>query len=91
MDQLIALWTALDFRRRFIIIAASLAMFAAVFGLTRLAATSNMALLYSGLENGASGDVVAALEQRAVEFQVRGQSDLCAGVTPGRTAHDTGV
>ncbi len=74
MDQLIALWTALDFRRRFIVIAASLAMFAAVFGLTRLAATPNMALLYSGLENGASGDVVAALEQRAVEYQVRGRA-----------------
>lgn len=72
LQQLLNLWNALDARRRIIVIAASVGMFAAVLGLARMASAPSMALLYSGLESGAAGDVVAALEQRGVAYDVRG-------------------
>ena len=72
MQQLLNLWNALDARRRIIIILASAAMFAAVLSIARMASTPSMSLLYSGLESGAAGDVVAALEQRGVDYDLRG-------------------
>ncbi len=67
-----ALWSGLDMRRRAIVVIATLAMFAAVLGLSRMAATPSMALLYSGLDPAAAGDVVAALEARGVAYKVQG-------------------
>ena len=72
MQQLATLWNALDTRRRTIVVLATMAMFAAVLLLARMASAPSMALLYSGLENGAAGDVVAALEQRGAPYEVRG-------------------
>jgi flagellar M-ring protein FliF len=66
LQQILSVWTALDTRRRVIVAAATLAMFAAVLGLGRMAAAPNMELLYSGLEGSAAGEVVAALEARGV-------------------------
>lgn len=74
MQNLLSLWTALDMRRRIIVIAATLAMFAAVLGLSRAAGTPGMALLYAGLDSAAAGEVVQALEQRGVAYEVRGDS-----------------
>jgi flagellar M-ring protein FliF len=51
---------------------ASVAVFAAILTLSRMAAAPSMTLLYAGLENGAAGDVVRALEQRGATYQVRG-------------------
>jgi flagellar M-ring protein FliF len=72
LQNVIALWSALDLRRRAIIVIATAAMFAAVLGLSRMAATPGMALLYSGLDPAAAGEVVAALEARGVAYQVQG-------------------
>jgi flagellar M-ring protein FliF len=59
-------------RRRVVIVVATVAMFAAVLGLSRMAASPGMALLYSGLDPAAAGEVVAALEQRGVAYEVQG-------------------
>ncbi|MEM6566517.1 MAG: flagellar basal-body MS-ring/collar protein FliF [Pseudomonadota bacterium] len=72
MQQLLNLWNALDARRRIIVIVASIAIFATVLSIARMASTPSMSLLYSGLESGAAGEVVAALEQRGVAYDVRG-------------------
>ena len=72
MQQLLSVWNVLDLRKRVIVIAATLAMFAAILGLSRAATQPNMALLYSGLEVGAAGDVVKALEASGVPYEVRG-------------------
>ncbi len=72
MQQITTLWNALDMRRRIIVILAAVAMFGAVMTLARIAATPSMSLLYAGLESGPAGDVVAALEQRGVAYDVRG-------------------
>jgi len=74
LQNLVALWSALDGRRRIIVIGATVAMFLAILGLSRMAATPSMALLYAGMDSSAAGQVVAALEQRGVAYEVRGDS-----------------
>ena len=74
MQQFLSVWSALTLRRQIVTAAATLAMFAAVLGLTRMAATPDKSLLYSGLENSAAGQVISALEQRGVDYDVRGAS-----------------
>lgn len=74
MQQLLNVWTRLDLRRQIIVIVATGAMFFAVLAMSRMATAPSMTLLYAGLENGAAGDVVSALEQRGVAFDVRGGS-----------------
>ena len=49
-------------------------MFAAILGLAQMAGRTEYALLYAGLEPAAAGEVVAALEQQGVAFEVRGDS-----------------
>ncbi|MFW2589623.1 flagellar basal-body MS-ring/collar protein FliF [Sagittula sp. SSi028] len=65
-------WGALGGRQRIVVLGATFAMVLAVWGLARLASSPNYALLYAGLENGAAGDVVKALEARGVQYDVRG-------------------
>ncbi|PQO23414.1 flagellar M-ring protein FliF [Rhodobacteraceae bacterium WD3A24] len=74
MQQIISVWTSLSPARRLIVALSTVTVFAAVLGLSRLAMSPGMALLYSGLESGAAGDVVEALEQRGVAYEVRGDS-----------------
>ena len=49
-------------------------MFLAIFGLTRMAANPGMALLYAGLDSSAAGEVVRALDQRGVAYEVVGDT-----------------
>ena len=74
MQQLLNVWTGLELRRQIVVIGATAAMFLAVLTMSRIATGPNMTLLYAGLENGAAGEVVRALEQRGVSFEVRGGS-----------------
>ena len=46
-------------------------MFAAVLGITNVAMSPTLALLYSGLEPAAAGEVVQSLEQAGVGFEIR--------------------
>lgn len=71
MQNIIALWQAMDLRRRVILIAATLGVFLAVLAIGRAATSPDMVLLYAGLEESVAGDVAAALEKRGVEYQVR--------------------
>ena len=66
------MWTALSPRKRAIVIGATLSVFVAVIALARMASSPNLTLLYAGLENGQAGEVVRALEQRGVAYDVRG-------------------
>ena len=79
MDSLKSAWTTLDTRRRVIVILASLAVFGAVLLMARGTSNGDLALLYSGLEPQAAGDVVAALEQRGVAHEVRGTGIFVPG------------
>ncbi|KMK68850.1 flagellar basal-body MS-ring/collar protein FliF [Puniceibacterium sp. IMCC21224] len=72
MQQILSVWKALSAGRRVLVVGATLAMFAAILAMSRMASQPNMALLYAGLESGAAGDVVRALEQRGSVYEVRG-------------------
>ncbi len=74
LQQLMAVWRALDTRRRIIVAGATALMFAAVLALSSVASRPDMALLYAGLEGAQAGEVVAALEQRGAKYEVRGDS-----------------
>jgi flagellar M-ring protein FliF len=74
VQQLIAIWQALDTRRRVIAIGATVATFAAVLLLAGQATKPSMSLLYAGLEGGRAGDVVTALDQRGAIYEVRGDA-----------------
>lgn len=74
MQQVASVWAGLDMRKRVVVAVSTVAVFLAVIGLSRMATAPQMALLYAGLEQGAAGDVVKALEARNVAYQVRGGS-----------------
>lgn len=76
MQQLKSFWDGLDARRRLIAGLAAVAIIAAVVGITRVATEPDMALLYSGLDATAAGEVVAALEAEGIAFQVSDTSIL---------------
>ncbi len=72
MQQLLSVWSVLDMRKRVIVIAATLAMFAAILGLSRMATQPNMALLYAGLDASSAGGVIKSLEASGAAYEVRG-------------------
>jgi flagellar M-ring protein FliF len=72
LEQLGAIWSGLDGRRRFTVVAATLGMFVAVILLAQLASKPRMSLLYAGLDASSAGEVVAALEARGALVDVRG-------------------
>lgn len=74
MQNLISLWSNFNARRRLVVVGATLAVFLAVIGLARMAGTPGMGLLYAGLDGAAAGEVVAALDQGGVTYEVRGDS-----------------
>lgn len=74
MTNLLNVWSTLGARRRLVVIGAAIAVFAAVLGLTRGAGVRDMALLYAGLDPGAAGGVITALDQRGVVYEVRGDA-----------------
>ncbi len=74
LNQVTTFWQALDMRRRVIVILSSAAMFAAILLLARMATSPSMSLLFSGLDPAIAGEVVSALDQRGVAYQVRGNA-----------------
>ncbi len=74
MQNLLSLWSAMDARRRLVVVGATVAMFAAILAMSRMAGAPSMSLLYAGLDSSAAGEVVAALEQQGVAYEVRGDA-----------------
>lgn len=70
MEQIRTTWTGLGLRNQLIAIAAVLGVFGALLALSRTALAPDYALLYSGLEPAAAGEVIANLEQRGIAHQV---------------------
>lgn len=74
MQQILNVWNNLEPGRRVFVVLATVAMFATVLMMSRMASQPSLTLLYAGLESSAAGDVVSALEQRGVAYDVRGGS-----------------
>ena len=74
MEQLLSVWNALEPRRRVLAAGATLGVFLAVLMLARLATTPGLSLLYAGLEGAQAGEVIQALDQRGLAYEVRGDA-----------------
>lgn len=74
MESLTSTWSKLSAGRRIVIVLAVLAVAASVYSLSRGAGAPQMSLLYGGLEQRTAGDVITALEQRGVAYDVRGDA-----------------
>lgn len=74
MEQLFTIWRGLGGMRQAVVVGATVLVFAAVLTLGGVFSTAPMGLLYSGLEGARSGEVLQALEQRGVKYDVRGGS-----------------
>lgn len=74
MQQMLSAWGALDIRKRVLVMAVGAVMAAGLLTLARIAMAPNLALLYSGLEDAAAGEVIQALEARNVIYDVRGDT-----------------
>lgn len=64
----------MDMRRKAFVVAATVAMFAAVLFLARGTSGGAQSLLYAGLDSATAGDVVTALDQRGIVYEIRGDS-----------------
>ena len=60
MSGFVSTWQNLDMRKRIILLGAIGLTFLAVFSLAQIATRPGMALLYSGLDSAAAGEVVGA-------------------------------
>jgi len=74
VQNVLTQWNTLPARRQVILILAVLAVFVSVVTLARFASQPSMALLYSGLEPDASGEVIATLQGQGVRHEVRGNA-----------------
>ena len=74
MNQIAVAWAGLPIQRRIILGLAAAAILAAVLGIARVTSHTNMALLYSGLDPMASGEVLQALDQQGAGYEVRGSA-----------------
>jgi len=74
LNNLLSIWNGLNGQKKFVVVLATIAIIAMVTSIARLSTKPSMALLYSGLESSAAGDVVTALEAQGVPFEVRGSS-----------------
>ena len=75
MKQIVSSWTSLTVQRRVLVVGASIAMFALILMIARMAARPDMELLYSGLETGAAGEVMAFLPVEPVIVSLAGAED----------------
>ncbi len=65
-------WNSLTTRRQILVAGATIAMFLSVLLLARGAAQRDLSLLFGGLEPAAAGEIITALDQRGVIYDVRG-------------------
>ena len=74
MNQFLSTWNGLDLQRRIVLLGAIGLTFLAVLSLAQIATRPGLALLYSGLDPAAAGEVVGSLEQMNVEAEIRGDA-----------------
>ena len=74
--QIVSFWQELEPRQRLVGALGIVAILVALTGFGRIASSPSMALLYSGLDPAAAGEVVAALEAEGIPFEVRDSAIL---------------
>lgn len=71
---MLGFWQSLPMRKRAIVAVATLGVFLGFIGMSRLATTPDLALLYGGLDNRQAGEMMQALDAASVRYEVRGDA-----------------
>ena len=79
MQQIGTVWASLGRRKQIMVAGAAIVVFLSVLAMSRLVTSPSMTLLYAGLESGAAGDIVRALDQRGVAYEIRAGSIYVPG------------
>lgn len=74
VQQVQAFWTTLDTTRRLLLAGLGVGALVVILFIAQLGLQPAKALLYSGLEEAAAGEVIQALEARNVAYEVRGDA-----------------
>jgi flagellar M-ring protein FliF len=74
VNNLLSVWQGLTNAKRAVLVLATIGMFLSVMALARMGQNTAQSLLYAGLDPRAAGDVISALDQAGVAYQVRGDS-----------------
>ncbi len=74
MRQILSSWNLLPPQKQLVLVLAILATVVTMFGLVKLATKPQMALLYSGLDAGATSEIVTAIDKQAIPYEVRGDA-----------------
>ena len=74
MNNLVSLWLGLTVAKRVVLVAATFGMFLSILAMARMGQSTGQSLLYAGLEGRTAGDVITALDQAGVVYDVRGDS-----------------
>ncbi|MDO8882510.1 MAG: flagellar basal-body MS-ring/collar protein FliF [Pseudotabrizicola sp.] len=74
MNNLVSLWQGLTLAKRVVLVVATVGMFLSVLALARIGQSGGQSLLYAGLNGRTAGDVITALDQAGVAYEVRGES-----------------
>lgn len=74
MQQLAANWRTLDPRRKIVAALAGVAVLSVVLMLAAGLNRPAMTLLYAGLDGAGAGEILSALDQRGVAYEVRGDA-----------------
>lgn len=74
MEDISGYWRDLGLRRQAMVLASVAVILLVVIWMVRLVNAPTYSLLYSGLEPASAGELLQALEQQGVSYQVRGSS-----------------
>lgn len=74
MQHILPVWRNLSNARKIIVVGSTLVAFLAILGVSRIVTQPRMSLLYAGLDAAAAGEVIQALQQKAIPFDVQGTS-----------------
>ncbi len=74
MNQVVSAWSQLGRTKQIAVVLAAVVVIAGLVQLSLAASAPRMQLLYANLEENAAGEVIRALDQRAVNYEVRGNS-----------------
>ena len=74
MNHFKTVWDSLNPTRRILVIGATVVTFVLMTLLAQMATSTRFALLYSGLDPAAAGEVIQALDGAAIPYEVRGSA-----------------
>ena len=79
LQNIISIWEGLSVARRIYVGLATLLVILSVLAIAKDSTKRNLSLLFGSLEPDAAGDVIVALDQRGVKYEVRGNAIYVPG------------